>query len=211
MDDAARARLVAWLTAAAGAPVSIEGMALLSGGAIQQNWAMDVSRGGAPERWVLRTDNAAVLAVSLPRATEFDRIANAMLLLMILMIPSAASLTDRPRGRAIFSSTALRARWLRCASSTSWGVATSVRHITVSSGIWSNSAFMASPPLRVSPVRWPVTGGVRRRSITITRCGMPSKNHRPLGTSERGWPKNRRCAKSVPLASSISPSSHSSG
>jgi aminoglycoside phosphotransferase (APT) family kinase protein len=61
----------AWLTAAAGAPVSIEGMELLSGGAIQQNWALDVSRGGAPERWVLRTDNAAVLAASLPRTTEF--------------------------------------------------------------------------------------------------------------------------------------------
>ena len=71
MDDAARGRLAAWLTAAAGAPVSIEGMELLSGGAIQQNWALDVSRGGAPERWVLRTDNVAVLAASLPRTTEF--------------------------------------------------------------------------------------------------------------------------------------------
>lgn len=71
MDEAARARLAAWLTAAAGAPVEIEALALLSGGAVQQNWALDVSRGGAPERWVLRTDNAAVLAVSLPRATEF--------------------------------------------------------------------------------------------------------------------------------------------
>ena len=46
-------------------------MALLSGGAIQQNWALDAVRGGAPERWVLRTDNAAVLAASLPRTTEF--------------------------------------------------------------------------------------------------------------------------------------------
>ena len=71
MDDAARARLAAWLTAAASAPVTIEGMALLSGGAIQQNWALDVSRGGSPERWVLRTDNAAVLAASLLRTAEF--------------------------------------------------------------------------------------------------------------------------------------------
>ncbi|GAA0590866.1 phosphotransferase family protein [Craurococcus roseus] len=71
MDEAARARLADWLTAAAGAPVEIASMALLSGGAVQQNWAMDVSRGGAPERWVLRTDNAAVLAVSLPRTAEF--------------------------------------------------------------------------------------------------------------------------------------------
>ena len=71
MDEGARARLADWLTAAAGVPVAIESMALLSGGAVQQNWALDVSRGGAPERWVLRTDNAAVLAVSLPRAAEF--------------------------------------------------------------------------------------------------------------------------------------------
>ena len=71
MDEGARARLSAWLTAAAGAPVAIESMALLSGGAIQQNWALDVQRDGAPERWVLRTDNAAVLAASLPRTAEF--------------------------------------------------------------------------------------------------------------------------------------------
>jgi aminoglycoside phosphotransferase (APT) family kinase protein len=71
VDEAARGRLAAWLAAAAGAPVEMRAMELLSGGAIQQNWALDVSVGGAPERWVLRTDNAAVLAVSLPRAAEF--------------------------------------------------------------------------------------------------------------------------------------------
>jgi len=43
-------------------------MALLSGGAIQQNWALDVSGGRA---WVLRTDNAATLAVSHGRAQEY--------------------------------------------------------------------------------------------------------------------------------------------
>ncbi|TCZ53388.1 phosphotransferase family protein [Roseicella aquatilis] len=46
-------------------------MALLSGGAVQQNWALDVTVAGAAERWVLRTDNAAVLAVSLPRTAEY--------------------------------------------------------------------------------------------------------------------------------------------
>ena len=71
MDEPARSRLAAWLSAAAGAPVAITEMALLSGGAVQQNWALDVTRAGAPERWVLRTDNAAVLAVSLPRTAEF--------------------------------------------------------------------------------------------------------------------------------------------
>ncbi|WP_137125726.1 phosphotransferase family protein [Roseomonas sp. HF4] len=69
MDEARRARLTAWLRAASGdAALAIEGMALLSGGAIQQNWALDVSGGRA---WVLRTDNAATLAVSHGRAQEF--------------------------------------------------------------------------------------------------------------------------------------------
>ncbi len=65
------ARLAAWLSAAAGAPVAITGMARLSGGAIQQNWALDVMRAGAAQAWVLRTDNAATLAVSRSRAQEF--------------------------------------------------------------------------------------------------------------------------------------------
>lgn len=69
MDEARRARLTDWLRAAAGDPaLAIEGMALLSGGAIQQNWALDVSGDRA---WVLRTDNAATLAVSHGRAQEF--------------------------------------------------------------------------------------------------------------------------------------------
>lgn len=69
MDDARRGRLTAWLRQAAGEPkLAIERMALLSGGAIQQNWAVDLSDGRA---WVLRTDNAATLAVSHGRAQEF--------------------------------------------------------------------------------------------------------------------------------------------
>lgn len=69
MDDARRDRLTAWLRTASGdASLGIERMALLSGGAIQQNWALDVSDGRA---WVLRTDNAATLAVSHGRAQEF--------------------------------------------------------------------------------------------------------------------------------------------
>lgn len=68
MDEA---RLAAWLSAAAGAPVSIRAASLLAGGAIQQNWALSVTRGGVEEEWVLRTDNAATLAVSLPRLEEF--------------------------------------------------------------------------------------------------------------------------------------------
>lgn len=68
MDEA---RLGAWLSEAAGAPVTIRAASLLTGGAIQQNWALSVTRGGAQEEWVLRTDNAATLAVSLPRLEEF--------------------------------------------------------------------------------------------------------------------------------------------
>lgn len=61
------ARLAAWL----GPDIRITGMARLSGGAIQQNWALDVERHGAPQAWVLRTDNAATLPESLTRAQEF--------------------------------------------------------------------------------------------------------------------------------------------
>ncbi len=66
MDEA---RLTAWLRDATGdASLVVEGASLLSGGAIQQNWALDVSGGRA---WVLRTDNAATLAVSHGRAQEY--------------------------------------------------------------------------------------------------------------------------------------------
>ncbi|MDW8314790.1 MAG: phosphotransferase family protein [Rhodovarius sp.] len=64
-------RLSAWLSAAAGAPVAILSMRRLSGGAIQQNWLIEVTREGREERWVLRTDNPATLSHSRPRAEEF--------------------------------------------------------------------------------------------------------------------------------------------
>lgn len=71
MDEARRTALAAWLIRAAGAPVAVHAATLLSGGAIQQNWALEVTRAGAAERWVLRTDNPATLAVSLPRLDEY--------------------------------------------------------------------------------------------------------------------------------------------
>ncbi|MBR0657232.1 phosphotransferase family protein [Plastoroseomonas arctica] len=72
MDDARRAAVEGYLRSVSGdAALRIEAASLLSGGAIQQNWALDVVRHGAPEAWVLRTDNAATLAVSLPRAAEY--------------------------------------------------------------------------------------------------------------------------------------------
>jgi aminoglycoside phosphotransferase (APT) family kinase protein len=62
MDEAKRAALNAWLG------VEITTASLLSGGAIQQNWALTLADG---QEWVLRTDNAATLAVSLPRSAEY--------------------------------------------------------------------------------------------------------------------------------------------
>lgn len=67
MDEARRAALEAWLPAG----TVITAMSLMSGGAIQQNWKLDVSRGGIPHAWVLRTDSAATLSHSRPRAEEF--------------------------------------------------------------------------------------------------------------------------------------------
>jgi aminoglycoside phosphotransferase (APT) family kinase protein len=65
-------RLRAWLARAAGDDgLRITALKRLSGGAIQQNWALDVETREGAKRWVLRTDAPAVLAVSLPRAAEF--------------------------------------------------------------------------------------------------------------------------------------------
>lgn len=72
MDEARRARLAEWLRAAAADPaLVITAMERLGGGAIQQNWALDVVCRGAAAAWVLRTDSPARLAISHGRATEF--------------------------------------------------------------------------------------------------------------------------------------------
>lgn len=72
MDEARRGAIEAHLRAVSGDPaLRITAAALLSGGAIQQNWALDVVFDGTAQAWVLRTDNAATLAVSLPRAAEY--------------------------------------------------------------------------------------------------------------------------------------------
>lgn len=43
----------------------------MSGGAVQENWALDVELGGELRRWVLRTDAQAAVPESLTRAQEF--------------------------------------------------------------------------------------------------------------------------------------------
>jgi aminoglycoside phosphotransferase (APT) family kinase protein len=61
-----------WLARATGdAALAITALKRLSGGAIQQNFALDVALRGAPQHWVLRTDAPATLAVSHSRAAEF--------------------------------------------------------------------------------------------------------------------------------------------
>jgi len=69
MDEAA---LRDWLARATGdAALRVNALTRLSGGAIQQNWALDVEGAGGAQRWVLRSDAPAVLAVSHSRAAEF--------------------------------------------------------------------------------------------------------------------------------------------
>ncbi|MGK7869073.1 phosphotransferase family protein [Falsiroseomonas sp. E2-1-a20] len=69
MDEA---ELRYWLVRTTGDPgLQITGLKRLSGGAIQQNWSLDVLLRGEPQAWVLRTDAPAVLAVSHSRAQEF--------------------------------------------------------------------------------------------------------------------------------------------
>ncbi len=71
MDEPRRSALAAWLPDG----VSIVAMSLMSGGAIQQNWKLDVLVDGTPQAWVLRTDSAATLSHSRPRAEEFALLA----------------------------------------------------------------------------------------------------------------------------------------
>ena len=76
--------LARYLREACGArSVDVHGSTLLSGGAIQQNWGLDVAISGGAHKgqhaWVLRTDAPATVASSLPREREYAilRFANA--------------------------------------------------------------------------------------------------------------------------------------
>ena len=68
--------LAPWLAAEIGAAaVTFTAAELLTGGAVQENWRIDVVVEGGPRagthRWVLRTDAAARLDLSLDRIAEF--------------------------------------------------------------------------------------------------------------------------------------------
>jgi aminoglycoside phosphotransferase (APT) family kinase protein len=74
--DESRDRLSSFIAAAAGATaVELRALRKLSGGAIQENWALDVAIGDGPwqgeHAWVLRTDAVSSVAGSLSRAQEF--------------------------------------------------------------------------------------------------------------------------------------------
>ena len=67
-----RQRLTEFIARAAGArTVSVVALERMSGGAVQENWALDVELDGELNRWVLRTDAQAAVRESLTRAQEF--------------------------------------------------------------------------------------------------------------------------------------------
>ena len=69
-EDAA-GRLAPWLADALAAAVRVTGLERLGGGAIQENWALDVEVDGAPMAWVLRTDAASGVAMSWGKVEEY--------------------------------------------------------------------------------------------------------------------------------------------
>jgi aminoglycoside phosphotransferase (APT) family kinase protein len=63
--------LARWIAQAAGAQVTIDHLERMSGGAIQQNWLLDVAIDGRCVQLVLRTDGQSSLEMSHTRAQEF--------------------------------------------------------------------------------------------------------------------------------------------
>ncbi|MDX2154952.1 MAG: phosphotransferase family protein [Hyphomicrobiaceae bacterium] len=96
LEPTSFAALCPWLAAEIGAErVEIANAALLAGGAVQQNWRLDVAATGGPRdgthAWVLRTDAAASLDVSLDRLSEFRCIEAAHRAGVMVAEPIAAS------------------------------------------------------------------------------------------------------------------------
>ena len=71
-EPATRQRLAEFIARAAGASnAAIVALERMGGGAVQENWALDVEVDGKPRRWVLRTDAGAAVRESSTRAQEF--------------------------------------------------------------------------------------------------------------------------------------------
>lgn len=64
-------KLEAWLAWTLDAEVAIDRLFELGGGAIQENWGLDVRRDGRAEAWVLRTDAPSGVAMSWGKAEEY--------------------------------------------------------------------------------------------------------------------------------------------
>ena len=72
MEPSARGRLREWLALALSAPdLVIADLKPLHGGAIQENWLLDVTVAGAAQALVLRKDAAATISLSRSRMEEF--------------------------------------------------------------------------------------------------------------------------------------------
>lgn len=87
--------LAGWLASGIGADrVAVIDSALLPGGAVQENWRLDVEVIGGEKAgrhvWVLRTDAAATLSVSLDRVSEFRCIEAAFRAGVLVAEPIAA-------------------------------------------------------------------------------------------------------------------------
>ena len=71
-ETTTRKRLCDFIVRAAGAArVAVVTLERMSGGAVQENWALDVEVDGEPRRWVMRADAAAAVRESSSRAQEF--------------------------------------------------------------------------------------------------------------------------------------------
>ena len=71
-DPSTQQRLAEFIARAAGArQAAIIALEQMSGGAVQENWALDVELDGELRRWVLRTDARAAVRESLARAQEY--------------------------------------------------------------------------------------------------------------------------------------------
>ncbi|MGH7056903.1 MAG: phosphotransferase family protein, partial [Acetobacteraceae bacterium] len=72
MDQAAQGRLARWLAGALGESVVVRHIERLSGGAIQENWALSLERqDGREEAFVLRRDAGTQISSSRSREAEF--------------------------------------------------------------------------------------------------------------------------------------------
>lgn len=102
-EPAIRERLQAFIASASGCvEARIVGLERMSGGAVQENWALDVEIGGRLVNWVLRTDAPAAVRESASRAQEFA-VLQAMQGADVLA-PRALYLCDEPAitGRRFF-------------------------------------------------------------------------------------------------------------